>query len=85
MDKQTVSKLRRDLALALMAGKITGTLRQLKAMPIADLEALSDAETKGIVDSCGLDEMCQRDLECGLSKLSFYVSGILMHRVLEGE
>jgi len=82
MDKQTVSKLRRDLALALMAGKINDTLRQLKNMPVADLEALSDAETKGIVDSCGLDEMCQRDLEAGLVKLNFYVCGILMHRIL---
>ena len=83
MDKQTVSKLRRDLALALMAGKINDTWRRLKSMPVADLEALSDAETKGIVDSCGLDEMCQRDLEAGLTKLNFYVCGILMHRILE--
>jgi len=83
MDKQTVSKLRRDMALAIMAGKIADTLRQLKNMPLADLETLSDAETKGIVDSCGLDEMCQRDLATGLEKLNFYVCGILMHRVLE--
>lgn len=73
------------MALAFMSGKINDTLRQLKAMPIADLEALSDAETKGIVDSCGLDEMCQRDLNTGLEKLNFYVCGILMHRILEGE
>ena len=85
MDKQIVSKLRRDLALAFMSGKINDTLRQLKNMPLADLEALSDAETKGIVDSCGLDEMCQRDLNMGLEKLNFYVCGILMHRILGGE
>jgi hypothetical protein len=85
MDKQNVSKLRRDLALAIMDGKIADALRQLKNMPLADLEALSDAETKGLVDSCGLDEMCQRDLEKGLEKLNFYVCGILMHRILEGE
>ena len=85
MDKKNVSRLRRDLALALAAGKVNDTLRQLKNMPLADLETLSDAETKGIVDSCGLDEMCQRDLETGLGKLNFYVCGILMHRILEGE
>ena len=85
MEKQIVSKLRRDLALALMAGNISDTLRKLKDLPLADLETLSDAETKGIVDSCGLDEMCQRDLERGLEKLNFYVCGILMHRILEGE
>jgi hypothetical protein len=85
MDKQTVSKLRRDLALALVAGEVNDTLRQLKNIPLADLETLYNAETKGIVDSCGLDEMCQRDLETGLGKLNFYVCGILMHRILEGE
>jgi hypothetical protein len=85
MDKQTVSKLRRNLALALVAGEVNDTLRQLKNMPLADLETLYNAETKNIVDSCGLDEMCQRDLETGLGKLNFYVCGILMHRILEGE
>lgn len=69
--------------MSLAAGKINDTLRQLKTMPLDDLEALSDAEIKGIVDSCGLDEMCQRELEAGLGKLNFYVCGILMHRILE--
>jgi len=85
MENENIAILRRELALEMARGKINETLRQLKAMRIDRLEALSDAESKGLVDKTGLDENGQNELEKGLAKLNFYVCGILMHRILEGE
>ncbi|MBN2095109.1 MAG: hypothetical protein JW727_03610 [Candidatus Aenigmarchaeota archaeon] len=85
MEKQNIPKLRRDLALAMSEGKINETLRNLKNMPLPQLEALSEAEMKEGVDKTGLDEEQLERMEKGLEKLNFYVCGILMHRILDGE
>lgn len=85
MEQKEIAKLRCQLAMAMASGKINYTLRQLRDMPISDLEALNGAEMKEIVDCCGLDEMDKKEMESGLEKLNFYVCGILMHRILKGE
>jgi|GEM_PF-2194972 len=85
MEQKEIAKLRCQLAQAMASGKVNNTLRQLKNMPIADLEALNNAEIKEVVDCCGLDEMDKKEMETGLGKLNFYVCGILMHRILDGE
>jgi len=53
-------------------------------MPLDDLQALSVAEMKCQID-CSFDEMDIKEMEKGMEKLNFYVCGILMHRILEGE
>jgi hypothetical protein len=82
MEDKNIAKLRCQLAAAFVAGKINDTLRQLKNMPLGDLQALSVAEIKCQVD-CSLDEMDIKEIQGGLEKLNFYVCGILMHRILE--
>jgi hypothetical protein len=84
MDEKETAKLRCRMAQAFAAGKINDTLRRLRDMPLDDLLALSVAEMKCQVD-CSLDEMDIKEMEKGLEKLNFYVCGILMHRILEGE
>ncbi|MGC9310795.1 MAG: hypothetical protein ACP5E4_03680 [Candidatus Aenigmatarchaeota archaeon] len=39
----------------------------------------------GEIDTSGLDAAGKKKLERGTEKLNFYVCGILMHRILEGE
>jgi hypothetical protein len=82
---ENIAILRRELAMAMAAGKVNETLRSLKAMRIEQLEALSNAELRETIDRTGLDEAGRKELELGLGKLNFYVCGILMHRILEGE
>jgi len=84
MEQNDIPKLRCELAAAMGAGRVNDTLRRLKNMPLEDLQALSVAEMKCMVD-CRLDAMDLREMEKGLEKLNFYVCGILMHRILEGE
>jgi hypothetical protein len=78
-------KLRGELALEMGRGNVNSVLRRLKDMPILELEAISKAEMEGKLDVLGLDEDEKKGLERGLEKLNFYVCGILMHRILEGE
>jgi hypothetical protein len=85
MEEQNTAKLRRELALMMANSRISEALRQLKNMPLAELESLSNAESRGIVDDSNLDKAGKKELEMGLGKLNFYVCGILMHRVLDGE
>ncbi len=82
---KNIATLRRELALLMESGKVVDALRELKKMTVADLEALSIAESKEIVDDSGMDETGKKQLAHGLEKLSFYVCGILMHRILDGE
>ncbi|MCU0653188.1 MAG: hypothetical protein MUD10_02925 [Candidatus Pacebacteria bacterium] len=84
MEQNEIANLRCRLAADMASGKIADTLRRLKDMPINDLQALNVAEMKCQVD-CALDEMDIKQIEKGMEKLDFYVCGILMHRVLEGE
>ena len=84
MERNNIPKLRCELAQSLVSGKVSDTLRRLKNMPLDDLQALSVAEMKCQID-CSFDEMDIKEMEKGMEKLNFYVCGILMHRILEGE
>jgi hypothetical protein len=84
MEQNNITKLRCELAQAMAAGKINDTLRRLKNMPLDDLQALNIAEIN-CQAGCNPEGMDNKEIQQGLEKLNFYVCGILMHRILEGE